>query len=329
MKIIWESRRASAQPGSSRAQFVIWDFVKMLAMAILGGLAVSIVAAGITLLLTGSAEARRIQKEPAAFVTKSSTMREVNAPDTDRDELAATPGLLWLGEGCEGRALRAIERDWQVRIDDQGIAVRVMQTYQLPAESAASATFHVRLIKGATLQRIAAQTPTRDWGGRLISSRDYERLTPADFREMSRNQILVQRSPRGTVMTSPIEGLASGELVTIEYVYSLAADTVGGMSALVLPLEAGDDLEGNNANLRGEPNEDQVWDPEFPSPAKADSLHSTRGAVWVEWIGRKPSRVLGLPADADLDIAASRIDGFSWSTDAIQRGARFHLEWAM
>ena len=92
-----ESRQDSQQAGAARMYLVIWDFLKMLAAAVLCGLAVSIAAAGITLLLTGSAEARRFQKEPA----QAATARAVEAEGTEIDELSPTPGSMLIGEGCE------------------------------------------------------------------------------------------------------------------------------------------------------------------------------------------------------------------------------------
>ena len=211
MKMIWESRKELQQPGAPHMRVVAWDFLKMLVAAVLCGLAVSITAAGITLLLTGSAEARLFQKE---FTTAVQTS-EFDVANSD--VLVPTPGALVLGDGCDGTLLNAIERDWQVRIDGERVEVRVMQAFQLPAESAEVATFHVQLIDGARLQSLAAQSSTRDWAGLVISAEEYDRLTPEEYLTLSRNKILASSSPRGTVMTSPLMGLNSGGLITIEY----------------------------------------------------------------------------------------------------------------
>jgi hypothetical protein len=322
MKMIWESRQDSQQAGAGHMHLVIWDFLKMLATAVLCGLAVSIAAAGITLLLTGSAEARRFQKEPAT----TAAPRAVEIEDIENDDLSPTPGTLLLGDGCDSLALTAIERDWQVRIDGKRVEVRVMQTFQLPADSTEVATFHVQLIKGARMQSLAAQSSTNDWAGDLISTDAYDRLTPAEYLSLSRNRILASHSLQGTVMTSPMLGLKSEEAITIEYTYVMTLDDVNGSSALVLPLEADGDYAVNG---RAPVDSDRASPTSLMSPPGSATKPAVRGAVWVEWIGSKPSRVMGLPAEADLEISKSRIEGFSWATREIQPGARFQLSWEL
>ena len=318
MKTIWESTNASTQAGAARVHLVIWDFLKMLVAAILCGLAVSIAVAGITLLLTGSAEARLVQKERVA----PEATRVHETENAEIDDPSPTPGALLLGEGCENIVLNAIERDWQVRIDGKHVEVRVMQTLQLPAESTEVATFHVQLINGARIKSLAVQSATKDWAGHLLSADAYERLTPAENLNLSRNRILASHSSRGTVLTSPLLGLKSGEAITIAYTYVMTLDVADDSFAFILPLEAEDKY--NATGLPAFANHDAVT-----SSTRSTRWQSTRGAVWVEWVGRKPTRVMGLPAEADLEISKSRIGGFSWTTHEIQPGARFQLAWTL
>ena len=211
MKMIGESRQVSQQADAARMALVIRDFLKMLAAAILCGLAVSIAAAGITLLLTGDADARLFQKEPVTPAVVPTT--EID--DAESAQLLPTSGLLLLGDGCDNISLNAIKRDWRVRIDGQRVEVRVMQAFQLPAESVEVATFHVQLINGARMQRIAAQSSTKEWAGHVISADEYDQLTPTEYLNLARKQLLASHSPHGTVMASPIIGLESGDVITL------------------------------------------------------------------------------------------------------------------
>ena len=318
MKMIWESRQVAQQAVTGRKHIVAWDFLKMLAAAVLCGLAVSIAAAGIALLLTSSAEARLFQKEPVTAASNS-IAHTSEVDELEIDDLSPAPGALLLGDGCERTSLNAIERDWQVRIDGKRVEVRVMQTFQLPVEPTDVATFHVQLIKGARMQSLAAQSSTKEWAGHMISADEYDRLTPAEYLSRTRSRLIVAHSPRGTVTTSPFLGLKSEDLINIEYTYVMNLDAAGGKSTFILPLEASDDYVGI-----GRPSADH--DGAFPLSRKSTT---TRGAVWVEWIGSKPRRVMGLPVDADLEFSKSLIEGFSWSTREIHPGARFQLDWAL
>jgi len=313
MKMIWESSQPSPQAGTTRTQLVIWDFLKMLATAVLCGLAVSVAVAGITLLLTGSAEARMFQKETA----RETAAPAVTVDDVEGDDPSPTPGALLLGEGCDSIPMNAMERDWQVRIDGRRVEVRVMQTFQLPAETAEAAIFRVQLIKGARMVGIAAQSSTKDWAGQVISADDYNRLTPAEYLNLSRNQLLASHSSGGTVITSPILGLSAGDLITIEYTYAMTLDATEGFPALILPLEATEEYAASGLLVAD--NEDTI-------PL---SRRPTRGSVWVAWTGSKPSRVMGLPAEADLEISKSRVEGFSWAARELAPGATFHFAWTL
>ncbi len=322
MKMIQQTEDNSRIDGAASVQFAIWDVCKMLAAAVLGGLAISVSAAGITLLLSRGAEAHGLPRV-ATSMPASQTIAKPDDQDPSEDgemDLSPTPGAILLGDGCDYQFLSATERDWQVRIDGKRIDVRVMQTFQLPAEGMELATFHVQLIKGARIQNFAAQTSTRDWAGQVISAAQYEQLTPAQYLSLSRDRILASHSRHGTVVTSPFIGLKPRELLTIEYAYVMTLDSEGGMAGFSLLL---DQEEGASANR-------------FPETKGDDGTHShgkdggksTRGAVWVNWTGNRPSRVLGLPTEAALKLAASRVEGFSWETAEIQPGARLQLAWA-
>ena len=321
--MIWVSRQIPQQAGAASIHRVIWDFFKMLVIAVLCGFGVSIAAAGITLLLTGSAEARRLHKE---YLTASPSVITGNAGEIDgaaHDDLAPSPGALFLGDGCESTSLKAIERDWHVRIDGRHVEVRVMQTFKVPAESAEAATFHVQLVKGAHMESISAQTSTKDWAGNIFRADEYDRLTPAEYLNLSRIGILASHSSHGTVTTSPIVGLSPDDLIVISYTYVVRLEPQDGLPAFILPLEA----EGDYASSGLPATNKSAAIPSSTSMPMARL--GTRGTVWVEWIGGKPWRVTGLPEDADVEMSNSRIEGFSWATGEIQAGARFHLSWTL
>jgi len=124
---------ASNQLGTLSTQAALWNSLKMLGAAMLCGLAVSIAAAGVAIILSNDAEARLVQKESSAFSPKHTEYVEEQA-----SEPSPGPGVLLTGDGCEGMPVQALERDWQVRIDGRRVEVRVMQAFQIPAESAMS-----------------------------------------------------------------------------------------------------------------------------------------------------------------------------------------------
>ena len=316
MKMIQESRQTIQQPRTTQIRFVFWDILKMLGTAMLCGLAVSMTAAAITLLLTGSAEARRLQQEAA----QPAVARDSDFEDEEFDDPSPTPGALLLGDACDRIVLSAFERDWQVRIDGNQVEVRVMQAYQLPDEGTEVATFHVQLMKGAHMRSLSAQSLMQDWSGHLISAEAYQRLTTVEYLSLTSKQILTSVTTHGTVATSPIIGLKSGELLTIAYVYTMALDATAGKQAFILPLEVTDKHEMSPHG--------SVESMNAFNSSKVNPTPPIRGAVWVAWTGSKPSRVLGLPFNADLEISNSRIEGFSWATAGIHPGAALHLAWA-
>lgn len=309
MKMTSANRSAPFQAGSGHRHFAAGELFKMLAMSILCGLAVSIAAAGITLLLTRTAEAQPVQIAPSA----SPGDKRIADDGDDHEEIPPAPGILLLGEGCEAVVVNAIERDWQVRINASSVDVRVMQTFQLPADPPEAAFFQLQLVRGAHMKRIAAQTAAREWTGDLISMDEYERLSPAAYLQRSRHRLLATQTGHGTVMTSPFLGLKANELLTIEYTYAMTLEAQSGATGLALQLDAGEErLPRADDRVHGD-----------------IAAHAIRGAVWVEWTGRHPSRVIGLPVDADIEQSASQIEGFSWTTGALEPGARLQLSWSI
>ena len=135
MRMTWTRRKVSALPRVDRMQFVMWDFVRMLLAAIVFGVAVSLVAAGIALVLaydayavTPSADSPTANSVGGGFVTSADA------------ELQPYPGVLVISSGCDADMLEATERDWKVTITGKYTDVRVMQTFILPAGDSTVAT---------------------------------------------------------------------------------------------------------------------------------------------------------------------------------------------
>ncbi len=303
MRMFWARRKASPQAAVDRMHFVVWDFLKMFTAAVLCGLAVSIAAAGLTLLLTPAAE--------AATIDVKSTDDDANKPD-------AAPGMLILGDGCDGITLEAMERDWYVRIDGKTIEVRVMQTWLLPEEVDGAAVFQVLLPRNAALKKLSAQTAGREWAGRMISQPAYEKLSATEYRRLTRNQLLVVQSPEAEITSSPIIGLQAGDAVIVQYTYVINSRTSTGIDSLELPLQSPD----TGSALDNSPTDGIHTIAPTRRPA-------TPGSVWVEWAGQKPARLLSAPGESDIERIAGKIAGLSWASPALQPGERLRLSWLM
>lgn len=303
MNRIWARKKASPQPAVDRMQFVIVDFLKMFTAAVLCGLLVSIAAAGVTMLLSRTAEAHvQPSTEP--------DYRRLDQP------IRATPGVLIFGLGCDRLPLEALERDWHVRIDARNIEVRVMQTWIIPFGVEGAGVFQVQLPDGARLMSLSAQAADRQWKGQTISEPAFARLSPARYLRLSRNRLLAAISPGGRVTTSPITGLQAGHAVVVQYTYAMQTDSGEAVMSLTLPLQPDDD-PGAIAYLPFE--ED--------SAIAISRRPVTQGSVWVEWVGRKPASVLNIPDGAGLERTADLIDGLTWESPALQPGDMFRLAW--
>lgn len=302
IRMFWARRKASPQAAVDRLHFVVWDFLKMFTAAVLCGLAVSIVAASLTLLLSRSAEA----------ATPKNAQDESQQP---------TPGALIVGDGCDGMPLEAVERDWHVQIDGRKVEVRVMQTWKLPEGVDGPAVFQVRLPRDARFKSLSAMARDREWSGRAISPADYEKLSSLDYQKLTRNQLLVVQSADADITSSPIMGLRSGEIVLVQYSYVITAQSATGFEraeGFELPLQERDPAAWWDKNMAD--------DGDALAPTRRPN---TAGSVWVEWTGRKPVRLVDMPRNASLDRVANRIEGFSWTTPALQPGEQLRVTWPL
>lgn len=302
MRFTWSRKKTSPQAAVDRLHFVMWDFLKMLTLAALCGLGISIAASILVVLLSAQAEARQPGKNVA-----TSQQRDA-LPDLP------TPGSLQIGDGCDGTVLAAVERDWHVRVSPGKVEVRVMQTFQLPEAEAIVAVFQAQLPNGAKLQSLAAQGEDRRWPGTLLTTREHAVILPAIYRQVTSNNVIAVVDTRGTVTTSPLVDLRGNETLIIQYTYSLTGEDA---QTLVLPLEADDDFPAV------QPHEEPA-----PKDWAAPRRLSASASVWVEWSDALPVRIAA-PAGTAIDWSRKRIQGASWSANALPPGARFVASWSM
>ena len=303
MKMTWASKKASPQQAVGRAQFALWDFLKMFFATVVCGVVVSMIAAGLALLLAQDAYA--ITFPPVSGAANTSQVKLDVDTSTD---MQPSPGMLFIGDGCGSEAdiVDAVERDWKVTINGKNIDVRVMQTFVMPESEAMAATFGALLPTGARLLRLTAHTPATIWQSKVFDANSYAQLSIADFRKFSRKGLLIVRENDGAISTEAIINVSSSETITIEYTYRITADETPSAQQLDVSLANTSNVGNQNANQQ-----------------------SARGTVWVEWLGKTPSKIVNVPSGAALEATGTRITGLSWSTDQLDTARRFQLAWSM
>lgn len=298
MSMIRAASKVSTQAQSERMQFAMWDFLKMFFAAILCGVAVSIVAAAIALLLAHEAYA-------AVPVPDSAGSNAKLVNDAIPEKPQPSPGLLLIGNGCDADVVEAVERDWKVTIDGNSTEIRVMQTFIVPAGDTMVSSFSAILPAGANLLRLSVHTAGSVWPGKVFSADAYARLAPADFRNFSRRNLLRVQNDDGFISTDTIINIAANEELTVEYTYRMTTVESTHVHRLLVSLANGD--------LAGD-------------AARSSSIN---GAVWVEWSGAKPRDLLRIPSGASLETAGPQITGLSWASRQLENNSRFVLEWSM
>jgi hypothetical protein len=269
---------------SARPSFAPRDFLKMLAAAVASGVGVSIVAAGLALVLSNSAEAETLQKN--AIVKTASTQA-----------LQPTVGGLYIGGGCDREPVDAVERDWLVKIGGSTAEVRVMQTFLMPAEGPTTAFFEATLPQNAKLIALKAHTPEKILSGKIMAMDDFAGMSRQELNKFNRHNALMMWNDEGTLFTDQIMNLLPNETVVVEYIYSINTQFQNGLNELVLALN----------NMENE-----------AIPANKPNL--TSGTAWVEWVGTKPMRLTAMPIEATLEESAQGISGLSWFTPSLDSG---------
>lgn len=281
--------------------FVMWDFLKMFVASVGCGVAVSLAAAAIALVLANDAYAAPLSNGTAAADSAP------DAPTVDSTtEPQSYPGVLMIGSGCDADAVDATERDWKVTISSNYTDVRVMQTFIVPTGDSTMATFSALLPTGARLLRLNAHTAGSLWQGKVFDAKLHGQLTAIDFRNLSRGGMLIVQDDHGAILTDTIINIAGAEAVTVEYTYRLMTEDAQVRDSLFLTLT-------NDNRLLGQEGRNPV----------------TSGDVWVEWVGKNPRRLSRVPSGAFLETAGTKITGLSWRTDQLTADTRFHLAWSM
>lgn len=300
MRMTWARRKASPLASVDRMHFVMWDFLRMFLAAVVCGVAVSVVAAGIALLLARDAYAAPPPQGEFTATTGDP------APGADPSAgFQPYPGMLLIGSGCDAEVVDATERDWKVTINGNSIDVRVMQTFIVPDGDTSAVSFNALLPSGARLLRLTAHTPGGLWQGRIFDADSLGQFSGSDFRNHSRNGLLIVQNEDGDISTDSIINIAATDAVTVEYTYRLDIDEAAQSHSLTVP------LGNDNTPL-----------------SQAAGWPAASAAVWVEWTGGRPIRLVDAPGDATLETAGPRITGLSWATPQPGADARFHLAWS-
>lgn len=270
------------------------EFSRMLMGALLTGLIVSVVTAGLTLLLAGRAEAAESGKSTFSVSPR------------------AEPGDLLVGEGCSQDRVGASERDWVVKIDGANATIRVMQTFLLRHESDLTPIFEATLPHGARLQSLEVQSNARELRGDMVAAPRFDSLNIEAFEAATREAILVRLQDDGTFTTSPMP-LRDGEFtLTVSYTYTQPIQRdrgAAGTESATLSIA----LQSANTNESG------------------DAAAVVAGSVWIDWTGRQPRRLIQFPRDAALEPSsthAGRVEALSWSNEYLHTGSKFHIAWA-
>jgi hypothetical protein len=284
-----------AQSASSAApSFAPRDFLKMLAAAVASGVGVSIVAAGLALMLSSSAEAEALQKNA---IVKAPTTHALKVEPA----LQPTVGGLYIGGGCDREPVDAVERDWLVKLDGDTAEVRIMQTFLMPAEGATTAFFEVTLPSSAKLIALKAHTPEKILNGKVFALHDFAGMSRQELNKFSRQDALLMWNDNSTLSTDQIMNLIPNETVVIEYTYSISTHLQNGLHEFSLALNTADVDEHDTLS--------------YTKP------NLTSGTVWVEWIGAKPTQLISVPADITIEESVQGITGLSWFTPSLASDA--------
>jgi hypothetical protein len=257
MRMLWKRIARAPQSGSDRMHFVMFDFLKMFAAAMLLGAAFSVLAASVVLMLSASRDANAgswverdglmVSKHDVPAVKhdaqemlqklnlRADEVEEIIGPAVRADDVATdmtpTPGSLFLGDGCGSDLLPAIEREWVVTVDAKHIDVQVMQTFMLPSNEGAPrddaiiARFYAQLPKGASYSHFRVDTESGVTLGPFSDDADWD---SDDFKTANalatRGEIRVfayQARGANTLSSDMVAGVRAGETVIVTYRYRM------------------------------------------------------------------------------------------------------------
>jgi hypothetical protein len=294
----------NAAPTLPRANFSARDFGKLFAAAVGSGVVVSLAAAALALALAGTADAATHRVSPRAG-TPAMPQPAPRAAFEYADESA--PGALFLGGACDREVIDTAARDLQIRIDGTLAEIRVMQSFVMPADGPTTAFFEAVLPRGATLKSLKAHAPRHVYEAAL--AQPAPRVTSvASVRKPTRRAEVTMwlDAESNTLQTEHIPHLVPGEVVTIEYTYTLSVAENAIERLLNLTLSQPKDSHDPEATTR---------------PL------TTPVSVWVEWKGAKPKQLRGLSGDFALETAVEGVFGLAWHDPAVVAGHKLSLSW--
>jgi hypothetical protein len=300
-------KTTNANPSNTvRPNFAPMDFVKLFAGAVASGLAVSLIAAGIALVLSGSAEA-----SPSAKPALVKSLPQLTSGKTGSDEFEqdadTVPGSLKIGGGCDSEPVDAIEREWMVSIDGATAKVRVMQSFTMPKDAGTVAFFDAVLPAKAKLVDLKVFGGERTWEGRVMTAEAMAKLDREGFRKLDEKGVVLMWVDSRYVSTDQLVNLVPGETVTVDYTYAIAVEGKDGTGALVLNL-APRNMPGAGTTLHDK-----------PAPVS--------GTVWVDFVGALPKKIKRADSALVLDESATGVHGASWFSPALDKAETFSIAW--
>ncbi len=313
---------ANARPAVSKSPtFAPRDFLELLAGAVVSGLAVSLVAVGVALMLASNADA-----SPSAMPLLVTSMPIADAgkhiEPPSNASIHAVPGSLKVGGGCDPEPIDAIEREWMVSIDGILAKVRVMQSFTLPVAAGHGTTaafFDTVLPDNAKLIELKIHGSQRTWEGQIMTAESFAKLDRDGFRALDEKGIVLMWIDSRDVMTDQIADLAAGETITVEYTYTTSVIDKRGNAALTLNLASREMFDGANR----------------PDAAASDKPAPVSGTVWIDFIGGLPKQLKGQENSKDidknravaLDDSPAGIRGASWFSASLDQAETFSIAW--
>ncbi len=298
------ARALTSSSPQTEASFAIRDFIKMLAASLLSGVVVSAFIIGLTLALAGNADAGTSQKSATMYPKLSRPLQD--APM----RLKPTAGGLFISDGCDRESVDVVERDWKVTFANNTAAVRVMQTFLLPANGPTVAFFETTLPPHAKLLGLKAHTPEKILSGKMLATHDFIVMNRQELIKFSRQDALIIWNEGDTFSTDQMMNLIPNEKVVIEYTYSISTHLENELHELNLALSA---------------DEGEMFVGSTPNRAS--------GTVWVEWVGAKAKRMVNtpgsMPNEVALEESAQGISGLSWFTPDLAAHTAMKFTWEM
>jgi hypothetical protein len=293
---------ATATTSATAARFSAQEFLKMFAAAVGAGVAVSVVATAVALLLSRDVAAA------STLSAHSAAIEQPYAAEVDPFGTEASPGDLFIGGGCDREAVEVIERDWQIRVDGSTAEIRVMQSFLMPIDGPTVAFFEAVLPKGATFKSLKSHGAGPSREAKLASATAQINARANVEKVDTVNQLVMWHDVESNIIqTAQIPNMKPGEPVTIEYTYTVRIDANHSERVLDLALAPAvqDSYDAN--------------DTKRPATIPA--------SVWVEWVGAKPKHLRGLSGDFALETAADGVIGLSWFSAATTAGHKLNVAW--